>query len=189
MKDFKIVVLGTAASGKTSFSKLLKGKIKGAKILEINELAKRKGYLSKKRDKYGAREADLLKISNSIRANTRSGVWIITGHLGSEMRIKADIAVVLRTHLKILERRMIKREYQRGKISENLVSEATDYSGIKASILYREVYEVSNQEEKERVANYIKDIIEGRKTKRPKISEKRYLSELIRYIKDGKYGL
>ncbi len=186
MKSIGVVVVGTPSAGKSYFASILKKRIRGVKVLEINDVAKARRLFFKKADADGTKTVRLGELERAINSETkRSGSWVVVGHLGVEMNLGADIAVVIRAHLKELERRMMKRGYGKRKIMDNLVSEAIDYSGSKASGMYKETYEISDKEEMEGMAKYIKERIQGSK-KRRRSGQKRYLTELIPYIK--KYG-
>ncbi len=185
MNELRVVVVGTPSAGKSYFSRILRDKIKDAKVIEINDVAKEYHLFSKRKERAGTKTVKLKELERAIRKRTKDkGVWIIVGHLGVEMDFNADMVVVVRSHLKELEKRMRRRRYTTSKMMGNLVSEAIDYSGVKATATCKEVYEISGRE-MERMAGYIKDRARGTK-KRIRFKEKRYLSELIPYIE--KYG-
>ncbi len=57
---------------------------------------------------------------------------ILESHLLSDLKLPADLAIVLRCNPKELAKRLKKRKYRKTKINENLLSEILDYCLINA---------------------------------------------------------
>lgn len=92
---------------------------------------------------------------------------IVVGHLSHHM--KCDSVIVIRSHLKDIEKRLESRNYSMKKIMDNVESEAIDLIGYEAEMLHKgQVYEVMNEVMDETV-NKVTGIIEGKVTKKEKI--------------------
>jgi broad-specificity NMP kinase len=123
--------------------------------------------------KMGALRKELLR-----EINDSSGeLLILDGHLLCDIEIPNAMAIVLREHLSVLERRMQNRGYGKNKINENIISEATDYCGIHAKQNYSKVFELMSGS-KDAFISAIK-IAQGREVK-PKNIE--LLKELLPLI-------
>ncbi len=141
------VITGVPGTGKTTLAMSLSKKLKNSIVISANNIAKEKGLLIKK-DIDGAFPVNIKKLNNYILAvlnknNIKNKKYIILeGHLLCEMKLKGATAIVLRSHIKQLELRLNARKYPLKKISENILSEATDYCGIEALKNYTNVYEL-----------------------------------------------
>lgn len=163
-----IAVTGTPGSGKSHLAKLLSNKIKDSGVLELSDIVERYKLYSSK-DKYGSKIIRTKQLRDKVKklVNGQKEVAILVGHLFPELGIRADLTVVTRVGLAKLAKRLEARGYQKGKISENLVSEALDYCGQGSRKLSDETYEVETDKEKRAVLLYITGIAKGRKVKRP----------------------
>ncbi len=91
------------------------------------------------------------------------------------------MAIVLRSHLKPLQARLKKRGYGKGKLKDNIVSEALDYCGIKASRNYGRVFELEGT--KAKVESSALAILSGKAKKAPSLD----LSEELLSLGKGRY--
>jgi broad-specificity NMP kinase len=180
-----VAVTGTPAAGKSTLAESI-SKETGSSIIEINAVVeKKRAYIGK--DKGGSKIVQLRKLKAAVTSEIKkkTGMILIVGHLAQELGIHFDIAVVARAPLKTLVSRMEKRKYSRGKITENLVSEAVDYCGSKISGLSKETYEVSTDSEKRSVTRYLVALASGKTQKKPKIKYVERVGELEGLIKEG----
>ena len=134
----RLIITGTPGTGKTAIAKAL-AKASGAKLIQANEIVKRK-RLWFNRAKH---EADLralkTEILREIKAAKKSGAgFVAEGHLVCEFALPCDECVVLRCEPAALARRLKKRGYARSKIAENVLCEILDYCVIRAERAYGE---------------------------------------------------
>lgn len=121
-----IAVTGTPGTGKTAVSKLLAKRL-NAELLDLNRLIIEKRFYHV--DREGVKVAHLKplrqEVSKRLR-NTRGPVVIdgLLSHLLGKKLITR--VVVLRTHPKVLKRRLMRRGYSGKKLQDNLESEALD---------------------------------------------------------------
>lgn len=174
-----VVITGTPASGKTMIANRVAAKVRSSEVIHANDLIRSKGLFS-----YYARDGAMIANMGKLRKEierlvkkSKKRVVIVEGHLLCDMRIENAIAVVIREHLAVLERRMKKRGYSDRKIKENIVSEAIDYCGINAQKNYSNVVEFMNEKS---TANKIVSLINGMKKKREGIE---MLDELVDFTK------
>ncbi len=139
-----IVITGTPGTGKTTLARSLKRRLKGSELIEVNELVKKEklfgGYA-----KDGARLVNVARLSKSLQEKIKEGkarTVILEGHLLCEIKIRDATVIVLRSHLKELEKRLAGRRYKESKLLDNIISEGLDYCGIKASENYSKVFEL-----------------------------------------------
>ncbi len=190
-RERKVLIVsvgGVAGSGKSHFARMLKKRIPGSKVIEINRVAKEYNLYSKV-DKYGTKIVRLRELGKVFNDKIRGlkGVVIVVGHLSVELPIKADIVVIVRAELKDIESRLKRRGYADGKISENIVSEAVGYSSDKVISKYKEVFEVMTAKEKRSLISYIADVYYGRRAKRPKLKRVDMLMDMMKFIKEGNH--
>src|SRR5260370_42639039 len=108
----------------------------------------------------------------------------------TELKIKSDITVVLRINLNELIERLEERNYQKEKVKENIISESTDYCGIKAEESSKAVYEIEEEKDKDEMVKYIASIISGKPKKKPQKKEINKFDEMFELITTGnKYSL
>ncbi len=178
----------------------MKSKVKGLRIVEINEIEKRyKAYSGNDSD--NTMIADMRKLNLSIKRELRGvkGCNIaIVGHMVQELNIKPDICVTIRASPSILFKRQKARGYHVSKIKENIVSEAVDYCGEGASKRCKLHFEVETEEEKRELISYISELMKhGKLAKRlsaPKSVErlkasKDMMAEFLKFIKRNNIGL
>lgn len=190
MKRMVVAVTGTPATGKSSFAKELAGSVKGAKLIEINDVVNRYKLYSGK-DRFGSKIVNLGKLSKKIRelAKGESNFVVIVGHLAQELSVRYDIAVVMRADLSTVARREEDRGYQKDKIKENLIAEALDYCGSKMAERCKDTYEVEKDRERKRVKRYIINVATGIPSKKPKKKAINKFPQMFRMIRQGnRYG-
>ena len=192
-KRMVIAVTGNPGTGKTTFSNML-SKTTKIKNIEINDLAKKYDTFIAYDKSLDSNIVDIKKLNKNIN-NFIKGLdkdIILTGHLAADLKIKYDIAIILRLSLKKLAERLKKRGYSIKKIQENLLAEAYDYCS-KIKSYAKEAYEVETEEEKKDIINYIyalekKDKLliakNKNKIKRLKEKQKEHFSEIKELIKN-----
>ncbi|MGC8671773.1 MAG: AAA family ATPase [Candidatus Micrarchaeia archaeon] len=175
-----MVVTGTPGVGKTRLAKLLAKKFPDSELIEANEIAKKEKCIEG-RGKFGAYIVNMGKLEkklNGLVGKSRHKVVILEGHLLCDMKIRNAVAIVLREHLKTLEKRLAKRNYSKKKIEENVTAEATDYCGQHAEMNYQRVYELLSSDSK--TLDKAISIVIGKPPKKQNIE---LLSELLALLK------
>ncbi len=154
----KVGITGTPGTGKTSVAKKL-----DRDIIDLKEFAKVKGLGEQKKDF----EVDVESLKKELPEN----YWI-EGHLAHELPL--DYCIVLRTSPSILRERLEKRDYNDGKISENIEAEAMDLILSQASHL--KVYEIdTTNKEAEDVAEEIERAFGEKKERKGIVDWTEYL--------------
>ncbi len=192
MNGLVVAVTGTPGTGKTLFAKRLAGRMRGAKLIEINDLVG-KYKLYSKLDKFGTRIVDLGKLNKrlllELKAAKNSNVLVV-GHLAPELTFRCDIAVVTRCGLVELSKRLDTRKYHNEKATENIVAEAVDYCGLKMLGKCKNTFEVETDSEKNRMIDYITALSSGKKPKKPSSRQISKINDLLKLVKSGnKYRL
>ncbi|MBN2126837.1 MAG: AAA family ATPase [Candidatus Diapherotrites archaeon] len=129
-----LVITGTPGTGKTEIAKELSKKL-GFKVINEKEFAltHKLGKLNKEKEI----EIDVKKMQKKLLISLKKEKnQVIEGHLLCEMKIPANLCVVLHANSSILEKRMKKRGYSDEKILDNIFCEETDYCLKKASKNY-----------------------------------------------------
>ncbi|MCD6549370.1 adenylate kinase family protein [Candidatus Micrarchaeota archaeon] len=162
----RIVLTGVPGTGKTTVCKNLARRIKH-RCISLNSIIERYHvyfYIDKKD---GSKVVDMKKLSDYV-TNMLAGEdrYIVEGHLACEFFIPADLVIVLRTHPRILEKRLKKRRYNKQKVKDNVVCELIDYCVIKSENVYNKqnvpVVEVNTTNKSvEKVVSEILEIIKG----------------------------
>ncbi|MGA3020483.1 MAG: AAA family ATPase [Candidatus Micrarchaeales archaeon] len=175
-----IAIIGVPGTGKSTLSERLKRRIGDAELIHLTRVINENKLFSSY-DKYGSKIAKMKelgeKLERMIRKSDRA-VVILEGHILCDMRIKDAKAIVLREHLQVIRRRLLKRGYGKGKLNSNLISEATDYCGLHARRNYKQVFEMFSSD-RNSISNMVK-IAKGGKPKEKKID---LLNELKIMIK------
>ncbi len=188
-----IAITGTPGTGKSTFAKTLSDKLKGSKLVEINDIVESKKLFSKV-EKDGTKVVKLNELSKEIsdlssEAKKESHV-ILVGHLAPDLKISPDIVVVTRLELKELARRLEARGYGKEKIRENIISESVDYCGVRSREMCGETYEVETDSQKSEMISYITALASGKKGNPPEKREISMLSSLLDLIdEDNVYAL
>ncbi len=191
MHHLLIAVTGTPGVGKTTFSKKLASKLEDTDLIEINNLVDKHELYSGK-DEFGTKIVNLGKLNSILSGELkkRRKHVVLVGHLAPELRLKYDIAVVLRCNLEKLSKRLEKRHYQREKLSENIISESLDYCGLKIARKSKETYEIETDSAHKEVMAYIIAVSQGKKAKMPEEKRINKMKDLLVMVKkDNRYGL
>jgi broad-specificity NMP kinase len=187
-----IAVTGTPAAGKSTFAKSL-SKDTGLKCVEVNDVVEEKKLFSSE-DENGSKIVKMQELTKALKAiikNDSDGKGIIlVGHLLADLNLDYDITAVIRSNLKEIIDRMEKRNYQREKIKENLVSESIDYCGVQIADKSKECYEIETDSQKAVLSDYIRGRVSGQAIEKPNLPEIDKLEEMLLLVYDGnEYGL
>ncbi len=176
-----IIITGTPGTGKTEISNEL-ANITGLEALHLTDLINQKklySMISKEKVVDIKKLEDALKLVLKIKRNL-----IIEGHLACETKLPADFVFVLRTHPKILAKRLAKRGYNKRKITENLLAEMLDYCTIRSEQNYKKkVLELDTTKRGRRES--VRSMFNAIKRKSKKIDNVNYRNELIKYTKSA----
>lgn len=180
-----VAITGSPATGKSRFARMVLRRNKGAHLIEINDIVKKKSLFSS-RDKEGAMIVRLNPLRKEMAREVakRGGLILVVGHLAPEIDLHYDMAIVLRGRLKVLAERLKKRGYSTDKIRENLISEALDYCGVKMAGICAETYEVGTEKELVMAGKAIRDTVMGKPTRIRK-REINGMKELLSLINSG----
>ncbi len=188
-----IAVTGTPGTGKTTFAQSL-SKETGIKPVEVNDIVEEKKLFTGV-DENGSKIVKMQELKKEIKALIKKvqpemkGV-ILVGHLLADLQLDYDIAIVTRSNLKGLVERLEKRAYPKDKLRENLVSESIDYCGVQVAERSKETYEVESESDKATLSSYIKDMLSGQITEKPKLPAINKLEEMLELVYEGNtYGL
>ncbi|MDE1854891.1 MAG: AAA family ATPase [Candidatus Micrarchaeota archaeon] len=179
-----LVITGVPGTGKTSFSNSLAKRLHDTEVIHVTEVVnKMRLFTSRSRD--GAKIVDMAKLLAELKrmigsSNKRN--ILLESHLLCDMRIKGASALVLREHLDVLASRMRARRYPKEKIKSNIVSEATDYCGIRAERNYANVFEAFSTDRN--LVGYANKLLGGGK---PKAKQIELLPEFDRLIKKQRW--
>lgn len=158
LSRMRIAVTGTPGVGKTSTC----SKVKGVRIVHVNDLVDELGLASGYDRKRKTREVDVSKLAKAVSSLGEN--ILFEGHLSH--LLKPDIAIVLRCSPKVLERRLRKKGWPDSKVRENVEAEAVDVVLIEAVENVSEVYEIDTTGMRPaQVARAIEDIIAGERKK------------------------
>ena len=162
----RIVLTGVPGTGKTTVCKHLARRIKH-RCISLNNIVERYHvyFYIDKRD--GSKVVNMKKLSDYVN-NMLAGEtkYIVEGHLACEFFMPSNIVIVLRTHPRILERRLKRRGYNKEKIKDNVECELIDYCIIKSENVYNKqnvpIVEVNTTNKSvQRVVSEILEIIKG----------------------------
>jgi adenylate kinase len=154
MVNMIISISGTPGVGKTSIAKILKKEL-DANLILLNALPVPHAYDKKRRTKIVA-ISDLQKAAKKKIKKGRLN--IIDGHLSHLM--VADMTVILRCRPDILEKRMKKKGWKKGKIIENIQTEILDSTTIEALGTKRKIIEIdTTKKSPKQVAMLIKKVL------------------------------
>lgn len=125
----RIVITGTPGTGKSSVAAELSRSL-GLPLHSITEIVRARMRLNRRR------EVDVRRLAKIMRFLREGRDYVVEGHLACEIRLPADIIVVLRTRPDVLSRRMAKRGYGKRKAGDNLVAEMLDYCTQRVEKVY-----------------------------------------------------
>ncbi len=170
-----IIVTGTPGVGKTRLAKKIAAERK-ALLIDVNGIVRGKRLFSRV-ESDGTLVAKMGPLSIELESIARKhhGTIVMEGHLLCEIPVRNAECIVVREHLSVLERRLLKRRYSRSKIWENLLAEAMDYCGERSRSNYAHVYEVFSRESG---AAKIIDMLQRRKHGKIEL-----LEELVPFLK------
>jgi len=128
-----IVISGTPGTGKTTLAKKLMKQLKYP-LLDVKKFIKTKGLVESYDKKRKSDIIDIKKLNkelikeiNKIKKQHSPEGIIIDSHLSHYLPKKyVDFAIITKTNLKVLEKRLKKRQYSKAKIRENLDCEIFD---------------------------------------------------------------
>ena len=126
----RIILTGTPGTGKSAVAGELATKL-GLKLFRITDIVKQRMRLGR------THEVDLRKLASILRFLRSERDYIVEGHLACELKLPADVLIVLRTRPDVLRKRMAKRGYGKGKIEENLMAEMLDYCTQRVDSVYK----------------------------------------------------
>jgi len=183
LKRMIISVTGTPGTGKTTFSRELAKRL-GAHLLDLNRFVTSLGIYEL--DAEGTKVVDLRKMKSEFRKfvrKTRRNL-VVDGLLSHFLpSTLITHVIVLRTHPRVLEKRLRKRGFKGKKLEDNLESEALDIVLWEAVNIHGEdkVYEIDTTRKslKKSVSDFLM-ALKGKKDLRPgKISwlEEYFLKE------------
>lgn len=184
-----VAVTGTPGAGKSLFAKQLASKAQNAKIIEINDIV-HKHKLYSGTDRFGSKIVRIGALNTALRKEVRdsSGLVLVVGHLVPDLNPGQRITIVLRLNLKSIIRRLKKRDYPKGKIRENVITEALDYCGTKVADKCAEVYEAESARDRKALMSYVLAVYARAKPTKPKTKSINKMGEMLKLINEG-YGL
>jgi len=162
-----IVISGTPGTGKTTVASILAKKIKGIHI-DLSDLVLKEKLYKEVDEKRETVIADLDKLLPKLREIIRSAnsPIIIEGHYAEIVPSKfVNVAIILRTHPKELEKRLKKKNFKESKIRENIQAEILGVCSYNALNAYEKekIYEIdTTSKTPNETVNIILEILEGK---------------------------
>ncbi|BCS90889.1 MAG: putative adenylate kinase [Candidatus Micrarchaeota archaeon] len=133
---FIIGITGTPGCGKSYLAKRISKLLKSSYVIEVSSIVKRyKLYSSYDRslESYVIDPKRLnLKLMELISNSKKENIIIVT-HLIDYIKLNFDLIILVRCHLDDLLSRLKRRDYNKEKIRENIISEAE--AAIKSSLV------------------------------------------------------
>lgn len=122
----RIVVTGSPGAGKTSLAKALGRKLK-CRVLNEKDFALEKGIgkWDKKAEELVIPLHEFAVALNELLEKEKN--IIVEGHLLCELKLRADLAILVKVEPEELEQRLRKRGYGEEKVQDNVFCEANDY--------------------------------------------------------------
>jgi adenylate kinase len=166
-----IALTGTPGTGKTSVSKILIEK--GLKVINLNNLAISKNFVSGQDSKRESAIIDTVKLNDYINKNFNANETIIfESHLSHLLKCM-DKIIILRCHPKELQKRLEKKMWKKEKILENVEAEILDVILVETTELHKKenIFEIDTtnkttlqtaEDIKSILKNNIKDYLIGR---------------------------
>jgi adenylate kinase len=154
-----LAISGVPGTGKTTLSKKLSEKL-GWPLISANGIVKKKKLYSGKEK--GSFVVNMKKLAREISYGLKGKKnAILEGHLLCDLKFNADAIVILRTNPTALEKRLKARGYPKGKVDENILSEALDYCTLNAEENFHEVYEIDTTKSKAQSMRQLQSIVDG----------------------------
>ncbi len=176
MKRLVIAVTGTPGTGKTSFALELSKKI-GGRLIRLNELVERERAYTEEGGERVVKLREMIRAVGRILKETEGPV-VIEGHLSHFLPTRyLSHVVVLRTHPKLLEKRLRERGYPEGKVEDNVEAEALDLILWEAVQRHGEkVYEIDTSKRRNTVSLFLQALEKGTRLPPGKV---RWLEEYL----------
>ena len=180
MRGAVIAISGTPGTGKSAVAEVLAKKL-GASLIRLNDLVEKTGIYEVDADGTKAVRVEDLRRAFRREIAGISGPVVVEGHM-SHLLPKGALThvVVLRTHPRVIMRRLKARGYNEKKITENAEAEALDiilWEAVKEHGIER-VFEIDTTGRKpEECADLLVKAIRGRLRLRP--GRIRWLEEFL----------
>jgi len=158
-----IAITGTPGTGKTEVAKALSKRLKWP-YFSLNQIAEKrnlyKGYDKERMVKI----VDIDRLREEVNElATGSANMIIESHYAHDM--PCDVVIVLRTDPDVLRKRMLKRDFHKEKVAENLEAEMMQVILDEAQEARKSVYEIdTTKKTPEATAKEIEKIIRNQAT-------------------------
>jgi adenylate kinase len=160
-----ILLTGVPGTGKDTIAKLLSKK--GYRWISAKEIIEKKHLWSS--IEKGVRIVEMKKLQKEIKkeiaaARKKKENVVIDGHLLCELKLDADVCIVLRTDPIVLTERLKKRGYPERKIKENIESELLDYCTQLAEKNLKKcrIYEVDSSRTVHETLRQVEVILKGK---------------------------
>jgi adenylate kinase len=158
----KVALSGTPGTGKTSVGEELARR--GYLVVEVNQIAKEKGFLGRKDKRRATREVDISALDKEIIEDIKLNHAILVGHLSHLLTV--DLLVILRCHPSVLETRLKERGYSKSKVRENVEAEALDVILVESVETGKPVLEIDTTGRSViEVAEAVEEILAGEREK------------------------
>ena len=160
-----ILITGTPGVGKTTVSKMLKGKL-DSYLISINELVDEKhlytGIDEKKGYKLVEMDALFSELENKLKKISKVNYIIVEGHL-SHFYENADVVIVLRANPDVLRGRIKVKDWRDAKINENVEAEVIGVCSYETYKIHgRKANEIDTSNiSPQEVSDMIIDVING----------------------------
>lgn len=152
-----IAISGTPGTGKSSACRGLA--TRGYAVVDLDEVARRDGFITGRDDERGADEVNVEALRDSLRVPAK--IAFLKGHYSHRMDV--NIAVILRCRPSVLRSRLQARGWTPEKIRENVEAEAIDVILQEAVARLPFVFEVDTTEATpEGTTTTILGILQGR---------------------------
>lgn len=139
----KVVITGSPGTGKSSIAKWLSKEL-GWNLINEKQFAYKKG-IGEFKDEELVIPLDELEKALNKEIKGKKNV-ILEGHLLCEIKLEADLAIVIQVHPELLEARLeSKSNYNYDKILDNVFCEGIDYCLKHAKRNYGKVIAVRNE--------------------------------------------
>ena len=159
-----IALTGTPGTGKTTVATLLKKK--SYTVVELNKLAKEKGFVDGYDEERECSIIDVEKLQVYLKENLfKKNEKIILDGLLSHLVKNVDLVIILRCHPGELKKRLETKGWSERKISENVEAETLDIILCEAAELHEKnhLFEIDTTHKTVReIAEIVDGIVNGR---------------------------